>query len=221
MKSGVWRLCVLAAASVAACSTQKIHEKLDPTARAVQPAVNAFECGGKGVKTVIASCRADGGTYGHCVVLASRAGVSDATRCYDYADAVRRRREQLVLQEDTLDAQSSYLKDVNHDTETLNADLAVRIDDVTARTDMAKESIAQGQMTGADLQQLHEILDIELSSAQKQVDVASRELQAALAYRSRQAPPTPVLDEEISQLQAMLNEAQRKTAELVAQRQRL
>jgi chromosome segregation ATPase len=147
--------------------------------------------------------------------------VSDATACYTYASKIRKRREQLVGQEDQLDAQMRYLRDVNLDTEDLNAELNGRIEVVTARTDTAVDSLAQSEMTESELAQLREILDIEVSSAQRQLDAASRELQAAEQYRSRQLPPTAALDAEIARLQALLNETQRQTSELVAQRQRI
>jgi len=92
---------------------------------------------------------------------------------------------------------------------------------VTARTDTAVDSLAQSEMTEAELAQLREILYIEVSAAQRQLDAASRELQAAKQYRSRQLPPTAALDAEIERLQALLNETQRQTSELVAQRQRI
>jgi hypothetical protein len=214
---------VLAAGVLSAgCSGQAIQEKLQPTARAVQPTVSAFECGGGTVKSTIASCRAEGGHYGHCAIVASRAGVSGATACYTYASEIHKRREQLVGQEDQLDAQIRYLQDVNTDTEQLNAELGGKVEEVTARTDVAVESLAQGEMTQSELAQLRAILDNEVSSAQRQLEAASRELQAAEQYRSRQRPPTAAaLDAEISRLQALLDEAQRQTGALVAQRGRI
>jgi hypothetical protein len=206
---------------IVGCSSQRVDEKLQRSERALQPAVSAFECGGGSVKAAIASCRADGGHYGHCAIVASRAGVSDATACYTYASKIRKRREQLIGQEDQVDAQMRYLRDVNLDTEDLNAELNGRIEEVTARTDTAVDSLAQSEMTESELAQLREILDIEVSSAQRQLDAASRELQAAEQYRSRQLPPTAALDAEIARLQALLSETQRQTSELVAQRQRI
>lgn len=202
------------------CSSQRVQEKLEPTERAVQPTVNAFECGGGSVKAAIASCRAEGGSYGRCAIVASRSGVSDATACYSYAAEIHQRREQLVGQEDQLDAQIRYLADVNADTERLNAELNARIEDAAARTDAGVDSLAQGEMTGSELAQLRSILDVEVSSAQRQLDAASRELQAAERYRSRQ-PAVAALDAEIARLQALLNETQRQTNALVAQRQRI
>ena len=105
---------------VAGCSTEEAQQKLEPTERAVQPTVSAFECGGGSVKKAITSCRAEGGKYGHCAIVAWHAGVSDATACYTYASKIHKRREQLVGQEDQLDAQIHYLQDVNADTEDLN-----------------------------------------------------------------------------------------------------
>jgi hypothetical protein len=207
---------------IVGCSSQRVvQEKLQPTERALQPTVSAFECGGGSVKAAIASCRAEGGHYGHCAIVASRAGVSGATACYTYSSKIRKRREQLVGQEDQLDAQIRYLQDVNRDTEDLNAELDVRIEEVIARTDTAVDSLAQGEMTESELAQLRAILDIEVSSAQRQLDAASRELQAAEQYRSRRQPSTAALDAEIARLQALLNEAQRQTSALVAQRQRI
>jgi hypothetical protein len=206
---------------IVGCWSQRVQEKLQPTERALQPTVSAFECGGGSVKAAIAACRAEGGHYGHCAIVASRAGVSDATACYTYASKIRKRREQLVGQEDQLDAEIRYLQDVNLDTEDLNAELNVRIEEVTARTDTAMDSLAQGEMTRSELAQLRAILDFEVSSAQRQLDAASRELQAAEQYRSRQQPPTAALDAEIARLQALLNEVQRQTSALVAQRQRI
>jgi hypothetical protein len=206
---------------VVGCSSQRVQERLQPAERAVQPTVSALECGGGSLKATIASCRAEGGHYGHCAILASRAGVSGATACYTYASKIRKRREELVGQEDQLDAHMRYLRDVNSDTEELNAQLQGRIEEVTARTDTAVDSLAQSEMSESELAQLRSILDIEVSSAQRQLDAASRELQAAEQYRSRQSPPTAALDTEIAELQALLKETQRQTSALIAQRQRI
>jgi hypothetical protein len=205
-----------------ACSGQQVQEKLQPSARALQPTVSAFECGSERVKSTIASCRAEGGHYGRCAIVASRAGVSDATACYSYASKIHRRREQLVGQEDQLDAEMRYLQDVNGDTEGLNAELSGKIGEATARTDAGVESLAQGEMTQSELAQLRAILDNEVSFAQHQLDAASSELQAAEQYRSRQPAPTrAALDAEIDRLQALLNEARRQTTALIAQRGRI
>jgi hypothetical protein len=211
----------IAGAAIVGCSSRQLEEKLQPTERAVQPTVSAVQCGGGSVKATIESCRAKGGNYGHCAIVASRAGVSDATACYSYATQIHQRREQLVGQEDQVDAQIRYLQDVNADTRGLNAELNVRIQEVTARTDTAVDSLAHGEMTSSDLDQLRSILDIEVSSAQKQLDAASGELRAAEQYRAHQPPPTAALDAEIAQLQSLLDTAQRQTRELVAQRQRV
>lgn len=218
-----WSIAPLLAVSIltASCSASGVHDKLEPTARAVQPTVNAVKCGGRSVKEAIRSCHAEGGTYGHCAVSASRVGASDATACYNYAELVRRRREELVGQENDLDAQSNYLKDLNLDTQKLNDDLSARVSDVTARTDVAKESLARGEMTESDLAQLHDILDIELSSAQQQVDTVAQELRSVEQYRERQSTPAPVLDGEITQLRRMLQDARQKSKELAEQSARL
>ena len=212
-----WITCVL----IAGCSSEQVQQKLEPTARAVQPTVSAFECGGGSVRDAIASCRAEGGQYGHCAIVAWHAGVSDATACYTYASKIHQRREQLVGQEDQLDAQMHYLEDVNADTEGLNAELAIRLEEVTATTDIAVESLAQGAMTESELTQLRAILDNEVLSARRQLDTASRELQTAERYRSQQQPSTAGLDAQIARLQAQLNQAQARTRALVAQRQRI
>lgn len=205
----------------AGCSTQRLQERLLPTERAVQPTANAFECGSGSVRSAIAACRAEGGRYGHCALVASRAGVSDATACYTYAATIHRRREQLVGEEDQLAAQTAYLQDVNADTGKLNSVLTARVNDVVARTDLAVESVARGEMTASELDQLHAILDVEVTSATRQLDAGSRELQAAEQYRSKQQPPTAALDAEIARLRALLDDVQRQTGELVAQRQRI
>jgi hypothetical protein len=205
-----------------ACSSQQVQEKLQPGERALQPTVSAFECGGERVKSTIASCRAEGGHYGRCAILASRAGVSGATACYNYASAIHKRREQLVGQEDQLDAEIRYLQDVNRDTESLNTELSDKIEEATARADTGVESLAQGEMTQSELTQLRAILDNEVSFAQRQLNAASNELQAAEQYRSRQPAPTrAALDAQIARLQALLNEARRQTTALVAQRERI
>jgi chromosome segregation ATPase len=153
--------------------------------------------------------------------VAWHVGVSDATACYTYASRVHQRREQLVGQEDQLDAQLHYLQDVNADTQDLNAELAIRVEEATARTDIAVESLARGEMTESELAQLRAILDNEVFSAQRQLDTASRELQVAERYRSRQQPSTAALDAQILRLQALVNEAQGRTRAIVAQRQRI
>lgn len=215
-------LVAMAGFLLVACSSQQVQESLRPSERAMQPTVSAFECGGESIKSTIASCRAEGGHYGRCAIVASRAGVSGATACYNYASVIRKRRDQLVGKEDQIDAEISYLRDVNRDTEALNTELSGKLEEVTARTDTAVESLAQGEMTQSELAQLHAILDNEVAFAQRQLDAASSELQAAEQYRSRQSPPsTEALDAQIARLQALLNEARRRTTALVAQRGRI
>jgi hypothetical protein len=210
----------MASLLIPGCSSEQVQHKLEPTGRALQPTVSAFECGGGSVKDAIASCRAEGGKYGHCAIVAWHAGVSDATACYTYASRIHQRREQLVGQEDQLDAHMHYLQDVNADTEDLNAELAIRMEEVTARTDTAVDSLAQGEMTESELAQLRAILDNEVLSARRQLDTASRELQVAERYRSQQ-PSTAALDAQIARLRALVNEAQDRIRALVAQRQRI
>lgn len=206
---------------MAGCSEERVRAKLEPTERAVQPTVSAFQCGGGSVKTAIESCRAEGGHYGHCALVASRAGVAGATACYNYANDIRERRAELVGKEDQLDAQIAYLRTVNADTEMLNTEMSSRLDEATARADTAVQSLAQGEMTKSELDQLRSILDGEVSYAQQQLVAASRELQAANLYRARQQSPAGALDSEIAKLQALLDETQRQTKALVEQRQRL
>ena len=125
-------------------------------------------------------------------------------------------------QEDQLDAHIRYLQDVNQDTERLNTQLSSKITEVTARTDTAVDSLAKGEMTQTELDQLRAILDHEVSAARHELDTVSRELQAALQYRSRQPSDTAVkLDTEIARLQELLNQAQRDTGALALQRQRI
>jgi hypothetical protein len=220
----IWSACMLIAgcsSEQARESTEQARQKLQATERAVQPAVSAIECGAGSVQTAIAACRAAGGHYGHCAIVASRAGATDATSCYTYASQIHARREQLVGQEDQLDAQIRYLEDVNTATLQLNAELNSKVGEITARTDTAIDSLAEGQMTKAELVQFHAIVDVEVSAAQRQLAAASRELQTAAQYRSRQGAPTAALDAEISRLQALLNETQRETSALVAQRERI
>ncbi len=203
-------------------SGAKMQEKLEPTERAVQPTVSALECGSGSVAAAIVACRAAGGHTGHCAIVAAGAGASGATVCYSYATTIKKRREELVAQEDQLDAHIGYLKDVNQDTVALNEQLKAKITEVTARTDTAVESLASGEMSQTELAQLQAILDLEVSGAQRQLDTVTRELQAAQQYRSRQPPGTAArLDEEIARLQELLNQAQRDTSALASQRQRI
>jgi hypothetical protein len=223
----------LAALFIAACSgervqeklqrsSDRVQEKLQPTERALQPTVSAMECGGGSVSAAIAACRAAGGHTGHCAIVAANAGVSGATACYTYAAQIKKRREQLVGQEDQLDAHIHYLQDVNQDTELLNTELSGKITEVTARTDTAVDSLAKGEMTQTELDQLRAILDHEVAAAQHQLDSVSRELQAAQQYRSRQPSDTAAkLDTEIARLQELLSQAQRDTGALALQRQRI
>jgi hypothetical protein len=223
----------LSALLVAGCSGDRLHEKLQrsgetvqeklqPTERALQPTVSAMECGGGSASAAISACRAAGGHTGHCALVAANAGVAGATACYTYAAQVKKRRAQLVGQENQLDAHIRYLQDVNQDTEGLNTELSVKITEVTARTDTAVDSLARGEMTQIELAQLHAILDHEVVAAQRQLDTVSRELQAAQQYRSRQTPEAAArLDAEIARLQELLNQAQRDTAALALQRERI
>ena len=222
-----------AALIMVGCSSERIHaelqrsgdrvqERLEPTERALQPTVSAVECGGGSVAAAIAACRAQGGHTGHCAIVATNAGVSGATACYTYAAQIKKRREQLVGQENQLDAHIRYLQDVNRDTERLNDEMSGKITEVTARTDTAVDSLAKGEMTQRELNQLHAILDHEVSAAQHQLEMVSREMQAAQQYRSRQpSEATARLDAEIARLQELLTQAQRDTGALALQRQRI
>jgi hypothetical protein len=208
--------------SLSACSSQKVQQNIQTSARAVQPAVSAVECGGGSVKAAIEDCRAQGGHYGHCAVVASRAGYSSAKACYTYSADIHRRREQLVGQEGALDAEIRYLQGVNNDTERLNVELGGKIEEVTARTNTAVESLKAGQMTEAEVTQLHAILDHEVTEARKQLEVVSQELESAQQYRARQTgASSDELDAEIAQLQSLLAQIQRGTRALSAQRDRI
>jgi hypothetical protein len=212
----------LAAFFVTGCSRDRVQEKLQPTERALQPTVSAMECGGGSVSAAISACRAAGGHTGHCAIVAANAGVSGATACYTYAAQVKKRREQLVGQENQLDAHIRYLQDVNQDTEGLNTELSLKITEVTARTDTAVDSLARGEMTQIELAQLRAILDHEVAAGQHQLDTVSRELQAAQQYRSRQPPEAAArLDAQILKLQELLHQVQRDTVALALQRERI
>jgi len=204
-----------------ACSSDRAQQELQRTGRAVQPTVSAFECGGESARQAIAACRAEGGKYGRCALVAWHAGVTDATACYGYSSKVHERREQLVGQEDQLDAQINYLKDVNADTRQLNVELAGKVETATERTDVAVESLQRAEMTQSELAQLRAILDTESSYADRQLRTALRELQAAERYRSQQKASTAALDAEIARLKALVDETQRQTQALAAQRGRI
>ena len=148
--------------------------------------------------------------------------MSGAAACYTYAAQVKKRREQLVGQENQLDAHIRYLQDVNQDTEGLNTELSLKITEVTARTDTAVDSIARGEMTQIELGQLRAILDHEVAAGQHQLDTVSRELQAAQQYRSQQPPEAAArLDAQILKLQELLHQVQRDTVALALQRERI
>jgi chromosome segregation ATPase len=128
----------------------------------------------------------------------------------------------LVGQEGALDAEIRYLQAVNGDTERLNDELGGKIDEVTARTNTAVESLKAGQMTETELAQLHAILDHEVAEARKQLEVVSQELESAQQYRARQPDlSSAALDAQIEQLQNLLAQVQRRTRAMSAQRDRI
>jgi hypothetical protein len=191
------------------------------TGCATQQGTSALECGGGGAVAALILCKLAKGSDASCAALAAGAGAAGAVICYSYADKIQKRRAQLAGHEKDLNAQIQYLQTVNQDTEDLNKQLAAKVTTVTKSTDQAVASLAQGQTTQAELSKQRQALDNEVKAAQTQVNAAAQELKSAQQFRDQQTSPSSVYDAEIARLQDLLNQAQRNTSALAAQRQRI
>ena len=189
------------------------------TGCATQQGTSALECGGGGAAAALILCKLAHGSDASCAAVAVGAGASGAAICYSYADKIQKRRAQLAGHEKDLNAQIQYLHTVNQDTEDLNKQLAAKVVTVTKSTDQAVASIAQGQTTQAELTKQRQALDNEVKAAQTQVNAAAQELKSAQQFRAQQT--SGAYDAEIARLQDLLNQAQRNTSALAAQRQRV
>jgi uncharacterized protein YgiM (DUF1202 family) len=192
------------------------------TGCATQQGTSALECGGGGAAAALILCKLAHGSDASCAALAVGAGAAGAAICYSYADKVQKHRAQLAGHEKDLNAQIQYLHSLNQDTEELDKQLAAKVTAVTKSTDQTVASLAQGQATQADLNRQRQALDNEVKAAQTQVNAAAQELKSAQQFRSQQTSgPSSALDAEIARLQDLLNQAQRNTSALAAQRQRI
>jgi uncharacterized phage infection (PIP) family protein YhgE len=188
---------------------------------ATEQQTSALECGGGSAAAAVLLCLLAGGNEKTCAAVAVGAGAAGAAICYSYADKIQKRRKELAAQGDSLSAHLKYLQGVNQDTEALNTQLAAKVTEVTKSTDQAVDAVAKGQMAQADLAQHRQALDKQVNAAQTQVNTASQELQSARQFRAQQPTPSANLDAEIARLQDLLDQAQRSTSALAAQRQRL
>jgi uncharacterized protein YgiM (DUF1202 family) len=189
---------------------------------ATQQGTSALECGGGGAAAALILCKLANGSDASCAALAVGAGAAGAAICYSYADKIQKHRAQLAGHEKDLNARIQYLHTVNQDTEDLNKQLAAKVVTVTKSTDQAVASLAQRQTTQADLNRQRQALDNEVKAAQTQVNAAAQELKAAQQFRAQQTSgPSTALDAEIARLQDLLNQAERNTSALAAQRQRI
>jgi predicted nucleic acid-binding Zn-ribbon protein len=188
---------------------------------ATQQQTSALECGGGSAAAAVLLCLLAGGNEKTCAAVAVGAGAAGAAICYSYADNIQKRRKELAAQGDSLSAHLKYLQGVNQDTEALNTQLAAKVTEVTKSTDHAVDALAKGQMAQADLAQQRQALDKQVNAAQAQVNTAAQELQSARQFRAQQTTPSANLDAEIARLQDLLDQAQRSTSALAAQRQRL
>jgi hypothetical protein len=191
------------------------------TGCATQQQTSALECGGGGAVAAVILCKLAKGNDATCAALAVGAGAAGAAICYSYADKIQKHRAQLAGHEKDLNAQIQYLHTVNQDTEDLNKQLAAKVVTVTKSTDQAVAAIAQGQTTQAELNKQRQGLDNEVKAAQTQVNAAAQELKSAQQFRAQQTGPSSAYDAEIARLQDLLNQAQRNTSALAAQRQRI
>jgi archaellum component FlaC len=189
---------------------------------ATQQGTAALECGGGGAAGAVLLCKLAGGSDQKCAALAVGVGVAGAAICYSYASNIQKHRNELAGHENDLDARIKYLHGVNDDTQELNRQLAAKINVVTQSTDQTADAIAKGTATQDQITQKRKELDNEVKAAQAQVDTAARELKSAKEFQAKQPPgSTAALDAEIARLQGLLNEAQRDTNALAAQRQRI
>jgi septal ring factor EnvC (AmiA/AmiB activator) len=189
---------------------------------ATEEGSSAVECGGGTAAGALILCKLFGGSNQSCAALAVGAGAAGAAICYSYASKIQKHRRELAGHEQDLDARIKYLRQVNQDTEELNNQLAAKVASVTKSTDQAVDAITRGQASQAQLAQTRQVLDNEVQAAQRQVNTVAQELQSAQQFRAQQTSgPSFELDDQIARLQNLLNQAQRSTSALAAQRQRI
>jgi hypothetical protein len=181
----------------------------------------ALECGAGGALGALLLCELAGGRGPACAAVTAGVGAAGAAACYSYVNHVQKHRQELAGREQDLDARIHYLREVNQDTEQLNQQLAARVADATNSVNQAVAAVQRGQLSQDQLTQQRRALDNQVSSAQTQVAAVSQELRDARQFRAGQSGTSADLDTQIQRLQDLLDQAQRNTTALAAQRQRI
>jgi chromosome segregation ATPase len=144
-------------------------------------------------------------------------GAVGAYACYSYTDHVAQRRKALAGQENNLDAQLKYVRDLNSDTEKMNATTHSQLAKVEARVDHLRTQVEKGRLNAQQRSQEHEKLAQQVSAAQIQVDAGKQALQELRTSRARDSRKSAELDAEIRRLESLLAQAQQNTDAMSAQ----
>jgi hypothetical protein len=181
----------------------------------------AVECGAGAAGSAFLLCKALGGDNDKCAALAAVGGAGGATFCYNYADKLEKRRQELGGRENDLDARIEYVRNLNQDAEQLNAQLRTRVTEVTQHTDEVVSKVSQGELTKDQLKQEQAALDHEIQSVSHQAAQERDALEEMKRFQARQEQRSQALDAEIVKQEQLLIDTERQTSALAAQRQRV
>jgi hypothetical protein len=181
----------------------------------------ALQCGAGTAAVSYLLCKAAGGRDADCLGIGVALGAGGAAICYSYSDKLEKRRKELAGREQDLNAQLTYVRALNTETEQLNADLGNRVAQVTKRTDELVAQIQAQKLTQAQRNAERQSLDREVKAAALQVNKGDEALKEAKALRAKVPQPKSELDDEIRKQEVLLAQAQRQVDLLAQQRARV
>lgn len=141
---------------------------------------------------------------------------------YAYANRLDKRNQQLAGKEHDLDTRISIAREVNEDTQQLNAQLAQEVADLEQHATRLAQRVEAQQISQTELEQERATMRKKAEEAEKQVLMASRELDALKQFRAEhpQAQSSEVLDLEIQKLESQVAQLEANTNALASLGQR-
>ena len=181
----------------------------------------ALECGAGGGGVSYGLCKAFGGSSETCNRMAVLGAGAGALACYHYAGNLEKRRQALAGKENDLDARIKYVQALNRDTEQLNEQLRGKVAEMTRRTDDLVRQTRAGKITLEQRQRERARLDDETAASRQQVALGREALDEMKQFRARRGQESQALDAEIARQERLLQEAERQTSAMAAQRRRV
>lgn len=143
------------------------------------------------------------------------------TAGYVYADQVANRHEMLRGKETDVNTRVAFAEAINSDTRQYNLALQKDVDDFAPKIARLESQVRTQQASRRELAEQKQALSNKIDDANKQVGVASDELQGLKNFRAQQSGSSPQLDAQIAALETNLNEMRSKTTSLASMRTRL